>query len=84
MLIGVIDGKGVFPFLSILDECCPGPFDVVSVSSFVTIIRGTAAGLPGASMLCLLESIRIMTVIIMMTNKHFWGFLKICQYMFVY
>jgi hypothetical protein len=29
-------------------------------------------------MLCLLESIRIMTVIIMMTNKHFWDFFKIC------
>jgi hypothetical protein len=55
MLIGGIDGERVFSALLILDEWCTGNLDAVSISSCVTTIRGTAAGLLCASIFCLLK-----------------------------
>jgi hypothetical protein len=64
MLIGEIDEDGVVCVLLILDKRRKRPLDVVPVSSCVTTIRGTTAGLLlGTSILFLLKLNRKIPVI---------------------
>ena len=55
LMIGGIDGEKDFSALLTFDEWCTEAFDAVSISSCVTTIRGTAAGLLCASIFCLLK-----------------------------